>query len=165
VLGWEEYCVPVIVDEAGAEAHSRLTAIRLSLMMLRYMEHWRARVDGYDAIMILVAIGAIVAERVTRDTDLKPELKCLRHPFPPERLTPCNVSSIASATGLNRETTRRKVKDLVDAGVLIRTDGSGISFAPGILQQDTAQEMFRRQLDCMVKLTNELLRDGTLKAS
>ena len=157
--------MPVVVDEAGADAHSRLTAIRLSLMMLRYMEHWRGRIDGYDAVMILVAIGAIVAERLTRDTDLKAELKCLRHPLPPELLTPCNVSSIASATGLNRETTRRKVKELVDAGVLVRTDGSGIGFAPGILQQDSTQEMLRRQLDCMVKLTNELLRDGTLKVS
>jgi len=132
--------------------------------MLRYMEHWRVRVDGYDAVMILVAIAAIVAERLTRDNDLEPDLKSLRHPFPPERLTPCNVSSIASATGLNRETTRRKVKELVDAGVLARI-GGGISFAPGILQQGSTQEMLRRQLDCMVKLTNELLRDGTLKVS
>jgi hypothetical protein len=153
------------LDEAGADAHSRLTAIRLSLMMLRYMEHWRVRVGDYDAIMILVAIGAIVAERVTRDNDLTPDLKSLRQPFPRERLTPCNVSSIASATGLNRETTRRKVKELADLGVLVRNDGGGIGFAPGILQQVETQDMFRRQLDCIVKLTNELLRDGTLKVN
>ena len=157
--------MPIVLDEAGADAHSRLTAIRLSLMTLRYMEHWRARVADYDAIMILVAIGAIIAERLTRDADLELDLKSLRHPLPAELLTPCNVSSIASATGLNRETTRRKVRELTDAGVLVRTEGGGITFAPGILQQVETQDMLRRQLDCVVKLTNELLRDGTLKAS
>jgi len=109
--------MPVVIDDVQAGANSRLVAIRLTMLTLRCMENWRRNVRDYDQAMILVAIVAISAERLTR-TELDLEDRKLETPIPEDELAPCNVSSIAAATGLNRETARRKVNELVKAGFL-----------------------------------------------
>jgi hypothetical protein len=153
--------MPLVIDEAQAGAQSRMTAIRMTLLTLRCMENWKLGVDDYDSAMILVAVVAITAERLTR-ADLELELRDLGQPIPPERLARCNVSSIAAATGLNRETARRKVGELVSKGLLVRSPRGAISFPPGLLQQESTRDLVRRQLDGVVRFANELLRDGVL---
>jgi hypothetical protein len=153
--------MPLIIDEEQAAAQSRLTAIRMTLLTLRCMENWKQDVDDYDEAMILVAVVAITAERLTR-SGLEPEMRDLGRPIPPERLARCNVSSIAAATGLNRETARRKVGALVARGLLVRSARGAIAFTPGLLQQDSTLELVRRQLDSVVRFANDLLRDGVL---
>jgi Fic family protein len=116
--------VRVAIDEREASANSRLTAIHLSLLTLRWMEYWKRNVADYDCAMIALAVVAITAERWTR-AELEPELRDLTRPLPGEHLTVCNVSSIAAATGLNRETARRKVNALVAQGILAK-DENGV---------------------------------------
>ena len=151
----------ISVNEGNALTQGRITAIRLTMHTLRMMEKWRRNVSDYDSVMILIAVVAITGERLTR-CDLEPELKNLSHPIPPDQLAPCNISSIAAATGLNRETTRRKVKALIEQGFLVRSEEGVIGFTRGHLQQDYVQDMVRQQLDGVVKITNDLCRDGTL---
>ncbi len=156
-----ESLLSLTVDEAYAQANSRLTAIRLTMLTLRSMERWRRNVSDYDSAMILVAVVPISAERLTRP-GLDPEPRDLARPLPREALAPCNISSIAAATGLNRETARRKVNALIEAGSLKRSDDGVIAFAPGHLQQDYVRELVRSQLDAVVRTANDLCRDGTL---
>ena len=151
----------VSVVENRAQANSRITAIRLTMLTLRCMEKWRANVSDYDAAMILVAVVAITAERLTR-TSLDVELKMLTQPMPKEQLAPCNVSSIAAATGINRETTRRKVNSLIKGGFLVKSTDGVISFKPGHVQQDYILDLVRAQLDSVVRTVNDLCRDGTV---
>jgi predicted transcriptional regulator len=153
--------VPISVNEERAAANNRLTAIRLTMLTMRCMERWRANVSDYDKAMILVAVVAITAERFTR-SGLDEALKTLDQPLPAETLAPCNVSSIAAATGLNRETARRKVKALIDEGFLVRSEQGVIGFTPGHFQQDYISELIRAQLDSLVRTANDLIRDGTL---
>ena len=152
----------LIVDEVAAAEASRPLAISLALFTMRSMEHWKHDVDDYDRAMILVAIVAITSERFLR-TELGPDERKLSTPFAPSRLAPCNISSIASATGLNRETTRRKVQSLVEQGILVRDAKGIISFVPGILQQDSTFQIIRRQLDGAARLANDLIKLGVLK--
>ena len=153
----------VTVIEERAAANSRLTAIRLALLTMRCMERWRSNVSDYDKAMILVSVVAITSERFTR-AGLDEELKALERPLPLDTLAPCNVSSIAAATGLNRETTRRKVKALIDEGFLVRSEQGVISFKPGHFQKDYISELVRNPLDSLVRTANDLIRDGTLDA-
>ena len=152
----------ISVNEERAAANSRLTAIRLTMLTMRCMERWRRNVSDFDKAMILVSVVAITAERFTR-AGLDEELKALDMPLPVDALAPCNVSSIAAATGLNRETTRRKVKALVDEGFLVRSEQGVISFKPGYFQQDYIHDLVRTQLDSLVRTANDLIRDGTLE--
>jgi DNA-binding IclR family transcriptional regulator len=111
--------------------------------------------------MILVAVAAITAERLLR-ADHSESHAAVNEPLPPGLMAKCNVSSIASATGLNRETTRRKVDTLIDKGLLVRLDNGTITFAPGVVQEQSTQELVRRQLEDVIRTANDLVRDGVL---
>jgi hypothetical protein len=152
------------IDKPAAAAMSRLTAIRLALLTSRAMENWRAGVGDNESAMILLAVVAITGERLTR-TDLPEDLRSVATPLPPGYAAGCNISSIAAATGLNRETTRRRVGALIERGYLARSAGGEICF-PTHLQQDPATlEFLARQLEAVARFANDALRDGVLKAA
>ena len=156
--------MPLVVNPAEMDRKSRIVALRLVLLTLRCMENWKHDVDDYDRAMILVAVAAITAERLLRGGHSQSHA-ALNEPLPPELMARCNVSSIASATGLNRETTRRKVDSLIEKGLLVRLANGTITFAPGIVQEQSTQELVRRQLEDIVRTGNDLLRDGVLAFS
>jgi hypothetical protein len=152
------------IDKQASAAMSRLTAIRLALLTSRAMENWRAGVGDNESAMILLAVVAIAGERLTR-ADLPEALRNVATPLPPGYAAGCNISSIASATGLNRETTRRKVSALIERGYLARSAAGEISF-PLDRQQDPATlEFLTRQLEAVTRFANDSLRDGVLKAA
>lgn len=63
----------ILSDEELAAANSRLTAIRLATLTLRLMENWRRRFDDHESLMVILAVVAITADRLTR-SDLPSEL-------------------------------------------------------------------------------------------
>ncbi|HYI41064.1 MAG TPA: hypothetical protein VE053_12175 [Allosphingosinicella sp.] len=152
------------IDKQAAAAMSRLTAIRLALLTSRAMENWRAGVGDNESAMILLAVVAITGERLTR-TDLPEDLCSIATPLPPGYAAGCNISSIAAATGLNRETTRRRVGALIERDYLARSASGEICF-PIHRQQDPATlEFLVRQLEAVTRFANDALRDGVLKAA
>lgn len=153
----------LIVDGQKAGAYSRLAGIRLTMLTLRCMENWRRGVDDCEKALILVAVMAISGERFTRGEELEEELRSLRNPVPRDRHPPCNISSIAAATGLNRETARRKVIELAEAGILDRSTNGMVSFKEGVLEQKSVSDIIRRQLEAVVRMMNDLLREGQVR--
>jgi hypothetical protein len=152
------------IDNEASEANSRLTAIRLALLTSRCMENWREGVGDNDSAMILLAVVAICGERLTR-TELPEALRNVATPLPPGVAGECNVSSIAAATGLNRETTRRRVNTLVEAGFLTRSEDGEVSY-PIERQQDPATlDFVKKQLEAIARFANDAIRDGVLKAA
>jgi hypothetical protein len=149
-----------ISDEAAREK-SRLVALRLAILTLRLTENWRRPFDDYDSAMILLAIAVINGEKLTR-TPLEPEYQNLAKAIPRDRLTSCNINSIAEATGINRETARRKINKLVAAGLVEKADNGLINFAPGFSQRQEPFAIVRTQLETLSRITNELLRDEVL---
>jgi len=152
------------IDPTSLDANSRLTSIRLAWLILRCMENARSNVGDGDSAMILVAVVAISGERLTRG-GLDDELRSVSTPLPPGVAGECNVSSIAAATGFNRETTRRKVNGLIDSGYLQRTSDGEIALMPGILARDVTQALARHQIEAITRFVNEALRDGVLTAA
>jgi hypothetical protein len=152
------------LDTGAARANSRLAAIRLAVLTSRCMENWRRDAGDLDNVMILLAVVAISGDRLTR-TVLSDDLRALDTELPKGMRGECNVSSIASATGLNRETTRRKVRGLIDDGFLGRTPEGEIFFAPGVMQREATFELLCRQLEAITRFANDCLRDGVLRAA
>ena len=107
--------MPLVVYDFEAEASSRLVSIRLAQLTLRLLGNWRGLIDDSEKVMILLAVAAISGERFTRGEPLEEEFRHLRPTIPGQRVVYGNASSIAAATGFNRETTRRKLNQLVDA--------------------------------------------------
>jgi hypothetical protein len=154
--------MPLVIDNDGADANSRLTGIRLALLTTRIMELWRRGTRDSDTAMIIVAVAAITAERFTR-AGLSGEMRTLDWAMPLDRLAPCNVSSIAAATGLNRETARRRVNSLVKAGTLIRSETGEIAFPVGRMQDPATAALVRKLLEAVTRFVNDSVKDGALK--
>ena len=151
----------LIIDEDRAIANSRITAIRAAIMLMRSMELWRRdRLDPQN-VLIILAVISITSEKLMR-AHLDAKYHALDTYLPLEQLQGCNVASIAAATGLNRETVRRRVQELLGSGSLIRTEAGEIALPPEKVNQDSALELVRRQLEALVRFANDSLRDGVL---
>lgn len=122
------------LDEAAIAWESRTAGIQMVLWTLRTMEHWREAAGNYNSAMILMAIVAISSEKLTRIA-LPTEYRALKNAVHDEALTPCNISSIAAASGFNRETARRYANQLIDDGILTRTEGGSIRFVEGFVRR------------------------------
>lgn len=151
----------ISVSESGADAKSRVVAIRLASLTLRCMENWAKIAGGYDEAMILVAVVAITSERLVR-AGLPAPLENLKEPLPPEMLGTCNIASIASATGINRETARRKVAALIESGLLDQPTRGNVRFPVGRLQQNAILELVRAQLAAFSRAADAFAHDGAL---
>jgi predicted transcriptional regulator len=130
-------------------------------MRLRLLELWREVTGGHEESLILMAVVAITGDRLTR-ADVTPGLRNMDQPVPHELLGRCNISSIASATGLNRETARRVINRLIERGILERSANRSINFTPGRMQGPNAYRISEIQLEEFTRTANALLRDGVL---
>lgn len=149
------------VDEHQLARNDRPAGIALAMHTLRAMEWWRRGVPDSDCATIMIAVIAITGERLLR-TGLGPEEGQLCTPIDPAMLGKCNISSIAHATGLNRETARRKVNDLVARGLLAREDNGSIGFAGGPDQEPELRALVQRQVTELASIANQLLKLGVL---
>jgi hypothetical protein len=150
------------LDQEQACAKSRLAAHRLISMRLRLIELWRQVTGSHEEALIVMAIIAITGDRLEK-MDPDPQLRNMANPVPRKLLGRCNISSIAAATGLNRETTRRAINRLIERQVLERADDRSIHFTAGRMQSPNAHRLSAAQLDEFVRTANALIRDGVLK--
>ena len=153
----------LIIDNDQAKASSRITAIRAAIMLMRSMELWRRGRLEPQNVLIILAVISITSEKLMR-ASLDAKYHALDTYLPLEHLQACNMSSIAAATGLNRETVRRRVQGLISNGSLIRTEAGEIALAPEKVNEDSALELVRKQLEALVRFANDSLRDGVLVA-
>ena len=149
------------IDETAFEENGRLAGIAIAAYTMRAMERWRANLTDYDCVMIMIAVMAISAERLLR-AELPPRLRRLDAPFDPKKLNKVNISSIAHATGLNRETTRRKVNDLIEQGLLARFEDGSVGFRPGLVQEERIRNQIRGQVSEIAAVANQLIKMGVL---
>lgn len=157
----------LLVNNEEVGAKSRLVHTVLLNLNLRFMENWRsAQIDAagsaldYESLMILMAIIVIGADRVLR-TELESELQTLERRLPKSRLGKANLSSIAAATAINRETVRRKVNSLQEAGWVLR-DKEGVQTAHGVIPYDVLRRIIGVQLDALTRTVNQLTKFGVL---
>lgn len=155
------------VDTDAARAKSRLVHIALLNLNLRFMENWRlaqihsgGSVLDHESLMILMAIIVISAERVLR-TELESDLQTLAQQLPKSKVGKVNLSSIAAATAINRETVRRKVNSLKEAGWVLR-DKDGIRTVQGVIPYEVLLTTIGSQLDALARTVNQLTKLGVL---
>ncbi|MGZ8310524.1 MAG: hypothetical protein ACXWUP_06100 [Allosphingosinicella sp.] len=133
----------------------------MALFTLRLMDEWKSEVDDYDCAMIMVAVIVITSERLLRD-ELSADEARLDTVIDPARLRKCNIASIAEATGINRETARRKINDLIGRGLLVRLRDRSIALRPGLVQEEAAANSIRRKAGEIAAVANRLSEFGVL---
>jgi hypothetical protein len=155
------------LDTAAADQNSRLVLVVLNAATMRQMEVWRdamasaiGRTPDPEDVMIVGAIQSIGGEKLLREV-LREDLRSPCASLPHERLTVCNVASIAATTNINRETVRRRTNRMVKEGLLTRTDGS-LRVAETVMQLPLAQEAVRKQLASFQMTYTRLHRLGVI---
>lgn len=129
----------VKMDADAANQNSRLALIILNAFTMRQMELWRevmtlivGRVPDAEDVMIVGAIQSIGGEKLLRQS-LDASFRDLSTELPYEHLTTCNLASIADATGMNRETVRRRTNRMIEEGLLVKAAGS-LHVAEAVMQ-------------------------------
>lgn len=115
-----------------------------------------------DATLIVLATLAVTMEKMTR-AEFQADVRDINCTIPPDQLTRCNISSLAAATGMNRETVRRKVAELVSAGVLIKDARAGYRVSPAYTRAVPTSEMLSAQLQTLINSANDLIRHGIVE--
>lgn len=142
--------------------HSRVIAVRIALFYMRILEEWKTALPDYESVAIMFAVISVNAERLTRMT-VPAELRSLDHPLSGDWVARCNYSSIASATGMSRETVRRKVKRLVEMGILSRVDDEGVRIHPRFASSGQSKRSLLRQGRALVRVVQQLVDDGVFQ--
>ena len=153
--------MPVRVDEEKFEECGRVAGAAIAAYTMRAMERWRRTLTDYDCVMIMISVIAIGTARLSR-TEFPPAYRSLAVPIDPELLGKVNIAGIAHATGLNRETARRKVGDLIEQNMLVRHEDGSIGLAPGLMQEDRIREQIRGQIGEIAAIATQLARIGIL---
>lgn len=89
----------------------------------------------YDYERMIIALSVTMANTrhiVESPGALEPYLD-LATQIPVEQQRPMTRLEIARATGLPRETVRRKVARLIDAGILVKDERGGVRLTSGVL--------------------------------
>jgi DNA-binding transcriptional ArsR family regulator len=74
-----------------------------------------------------------------------------------------NAFSIAEATGIPRETVRRKLKELANRGVVMEKERGRYIMTPGFVQKPENDAALQQVLGHFVQLMNEAVRLGIVK--
>lgn len=116
--------------------------------------------DGdIDLAIIAGAAGLVVAESAMRDPVMRRKYASMDMMLGDQQRG-CNALSIAEATGLPRETVRRKMNRLVEMGILARRGVGDYIWQPGVMQTSPYRKLIEEISNETLRLMNECLDDG-----
>jgi hypothetical protein len=120
----------------------------------------RDMADGDIDLAIIAGAAALAAtEGLMRDATMRREFADI-NTIIGDRQRGCNALSIAAATGLPRETVRRKMGRLVEMGILVRRDAGNFIWQPGVLQAPPHRQMLDEWAAETLRLLNECVEAG-----
>jgi biotin operon repressor len=151
----------VLADTGGT---SRLFTCMIGNYLHRLERERRARYLGdFDTAMVAEVIGLAAVEPGMRDATFRKQHRNFDSVIGLEGQRAINATSIASASGIPRETVRRKLKQLLKEGVIVEKGRARYVVKPGVLQQPEWQDAFARGIHQTVIFMNECLEQGVLQ--
>lgn len=149
---------------ADSSASSRLFIYTLGNYLHRIESERRARYLGDpDLTLVAEVISMAAIEPGMRDAAFRIRHAGLDSIVGVEGQRAVNATLIASATGLPRETVRRKIKRLLGLGLIVEKSRARYVLKPGALQQPEWQAAFTRGIEQTVQFMNECLQQGLVQ--
>jgi hypothetical protein len=146
------------------EENSRLFSLAFGRYFQRVCRLQLALSEGdIDLAIIAGAAGLVAAESVLRDPAMRRRYASMDNVLGDQQRG-CNALSIAEATGLPRETVRRKMNRLVDMGILARRGVGDYIWKPGVLQSAPYRKLLDEIYNETLRLMNECLDEGIVGA-
>lgn len=146
------------------QANSRMF-IFLVANYLHRVERGRRGLYAGDLDLAVVAelIGTAGVEPGMRDAAYRLKHKDFERAIPVDEQGAVNASWIAAASGIPRETVRRKIRKLLELGVVVEKGPAQYVLRPGVLLEPQHQAAFARGIDQTVRFVNELLESGVMQ--
>lgn len=142
---------------------SRIFVTTLVNFLHRTDELRRSAYDGdLELAIVGEAVGLNASEPMRRNRNFREKFGDYRVMVGVEGQQPTNALSVAAATGMPRETARRKLKLLEKRGILVMTDG-GYVLKPGFIQSPRNLALVDRAMRETVQFINECLSLGLLE--
>lgn len=127
----------------------------------------RARADIYfgdlDLARVAEIIGMAGIEPGMRDAAFRDQHRSFTSVVGVEGQRALTATSIANASGMPRETVRRKLKRLLELGFIVEKGRARYVLQPGMLQDPKRQEAFARGIQQTVQFMNECLEQGLVR--
>lgn len=138
-----------------------------ALVLLNFLhrtDEIRREAYGADLNMASVgeAVGLVAAESRRRDPEFREKFSDFRVIIGVAGQQPSNALSISNATGLPRETARRKLQELTKRGILMKK-GSGYIMTPGFIQTPENLARADRAMREAVYFINECFNFGLVR--
>ena len=108
------------------------------------------------AITGTIALAAI--EAPMREAAFREEYRSLDTMIGVDGQRGVNATSVAAATGIPRQTVRRKIGKLLSLGALVEVGASAYVVKPGFLQRPGTREPQEEAFQYMIQLFNDCLR-------
>jgi hypothetical protein len=148
---------------AESAENSRLFIYMLGNYLHRIERERRTVYFGdLDLARVAEIIGAAGVEPGMRDAAFRVQHGSFDSIVGVEGQRAVNATSIASATGIPRETVRRMLKRLLKFGVIVEKGRARYVLQPGMLQEPARQAAFARGLQQTVAFMNECLENGVV---
>lgn len=146
------------------QANSRLIAF-LAGNFVHRIERDRCELcfGDLDLARIAEVIGLIAIEAGMRDAAFRAQHRSFESVIGIAGQRAVNAASIAAATGIPRETVRRKLKRLVALGHIVQKGRAGYVMTPGVLQRADRQTVFERCFNQIALFANDMLEQGLLE--
>jgi hypothetical protein len=117
--------------------------------------------DGdFDLAIIAAAVAISGIESSMRDPAFRERFSDLDTIVGIFRQRGVNALSMAESTGVPRETARRKIKQLVEMGFLVRRSHGDYVLKPGVVQASPYREMLEKLAAETVRFMNHCVENG-----
>jgi hypothetical protein len=145
-------------------ANSRAFVYLLFMFLARADRLRRAQYDeDIDLAVLAEAIGVAAIDPSMRDRHFRENFPSIDKVAGVRRQRPVNALSIATTTGIPRETTRRKIKKLLEMGVLAGMGRGKYVLAPGYLQSAPQRRLLGALTREAMRFFNECLDEDLIE--
>lgn len=149
---------------AGGGGNSRLFIYMIGNHLHRLERERRGLYEGdLDLALVAELVGTSAIEPGLRDAAFRERYATFESVIGIEGQRAINATSIASASGIPRETVRRKLKRLLQLGIIVEKRRFRYVIKPGVLQQAHHQAAFARAIEETVRFMNECLEQGVVR--
>ncbi|HTR84358.1 MAG TPA: replication/maintenance protein RepL, partial [Reyranella sp.] len=143
--------------------NSRLFIVLMATMVARLDVNRRRVYGDIDMSSIADTVGLAATEAVMREPSLREVHRSLTSIIGPHAQRGINAHSVAQATGIPRETVRRKLKLLAQRDFVVEQSPGRYIIKPGTVQKPEHLAVYERCMRDAMAFMNECLAQGLVK--
>ncbi|MEG3145079.1 hypothetical protein U1839_10500 [Sphingomonas sp. RT2P30] len=153
----------VVTNPAEMATHWRVAMSSLANLFLTMHRTLAAPMSlGPTELLIYTTIAVANVQKLMRERSI-PSGRGATEILPREWVVPISRNAIASATGLPRETVRRHVARMVEAGMLIQDERGGVTTPIGMISNFGLEPLLEALLTEFARAAEGLLRAGVIE--